>query len=58
MPLMAMKDATGQVIEGIGIKPDIEVTPPTDDELFQMYYSPSTFIDRVFNQAVEYLSTK
>ncbi|OPB61479.1 S41 family peptidase, partial [Elizabethkingia anophelis] len=58
MPLMAAKDASGQVIEGIGVKPDIFVTPPTDVEVAAMTSSPSTFVDRVMNEAVKYLSSK
>jgi len=30
---MATKDINGEVIEGIGMKPDIYVTSPTDAEL-------------------------
>lgn len=58
MPLMASKDANGNVIEGVGIKPDIYVDPPTDAELQQMKNSPATFVDRVIDEAVKYLSTK
>ncbi|PUB32949.1 peptidase S41-like protein [Elizabethkingia sp. YR214] len=58
MPLMAAKDASGQVIEGVGVKPDIFVTPPTDAEVAAMQSSPSTFVDRVINEAVKYLSGK
>ena len=58
MPLLAMKDAKGEVIEGIGVKPDIFVTPPTNAELTNMQNSPATFVDRVLNEAVKYLSTK
>lgn len=58
MPLMAAKDASGTVIEGVGVKPDIYVTPPTDAELQQMKNSPATFVDRVIDEALKYLSTK
>lgn len=58
MPLLAMKDSKGEVIEGIGVKPDIYVTPPTDQELAAMTSSPSTFVDRVLNEAIKYLSSK
>ncbi|WP_223609375.1 S41 family peptidase [Chryseobacterium sp. OSA05B] len=58
IPLMAAKDASGAVIEGIGVKPDIYVTPPTDAELQQMKNSPATFIDRVIEEALKYLSTQ
>lgn len=58
MPLMAMKDMNGDVIEGIGVKPDIFVTPPTDEEVNAMKNSPSTFTDRVMVEAVKYLSSK
>ncbi|OPB92514.1 S41 family peptidase [Elizabethkingia occulta] len=58
VPVMATKDMNGQVIEGIGIKPDIYVTPPTDAELTTMKNSPSTFVDRVMQEAVKYLSSK
>ncbi|KUF38211.1 peptidase S41 [Myroides marinus] len=56
MPLLAMKDANGVVVEGVGIKPNIYVTPPTDEELYQMA-SPN-FVDRVLNEAINYLSSK
>lgn len=58
MPLMAAKDASGQVIEGVGVKPDIFVEPPTDAEVAAMQSSPNTFVDRVLNEAVKYLSGK
>ncbi|MDV3926596.1 peptidase S41 [Elizabethkingia anophelis] len=58
MPVMATKDMNGQVIEGIGVKPDYYVTPPTDAEVAAMTSSPSTFVDRVINEAVKYLSSK
>ncbi|CAM3678427.1 S41 family peptidase [Elizabethkingia occulta] len=58
MPLMATKDSSGQVIEGVGVKPDYYVTPPTDAEVAAMTSSPSTFVDRVINEAVKYLSGK
>ncbi len=58
MPLMAMKDADGNVIEGIGIKPNIYVSPPSDAEINAMKQSPETFVDRVMNEAVKYLSSK
>ncbi|OPB94942.1 peptidase S41 [Elizabethkingia meningoseptica] len=58
MPLMATKNASGKVIEGVGIEPDIYVTPPTDAEVAAMQTSPKTFVDRVMNEAVKYLSGK
>jgi len=58
MPLMATKDINGNVIEGIGVKPDIYVTPPTDAEVAAMKSSPSTFTDRVMVEAVKHLSSK
>ena len=58
MPLLAMKNAKGEVIEGIGVKPDIYVTPPTNEELIAMQTSPTTFVDRVLNEAIKYLSSK
>ncbi|GGE94924.1 Peptidase family S41 [Chishuiella changwenlii] len=58
MPLMAFKDAKGEVIEGIGVRPDIYVTPPTNEELTAMQTSPTTFVDRVLNEAIKYLSSK
>ena len=58
MPLMAAKDVNGQVIEGVGVKPDIFVDPPTDAEVAAMQSSPSTFVDRVINKSIEYLSSK
>ncbi|MGI9580205.1 S41 family peptidase [Chryseobacterium sp. RRHN12] len=58
MPMMAFKDAGGQVIEGIGIKPDIAVPDPTDTEIAAMEHSPKTFIDRVMTEAVKYLSSQ
>jgi hypothetical protein len=58
MPVMATKDMNGQVIEGIGVKPDYYVTPPTDAEVAAMTSSPSTFVDRVVNEAIKYLSSK
>ena len=48
----------GNVVEGIGVKPDIFVTPPTDAEVAAMRSSPTTFVDRVMNEAVKYLSGK
>ncbi|WP_292010367.1 S41 family peptidase [Chryseobacterium sp.] len=58
MPLMATKDLNGQVVEGIGLKPDIYVTPPSDEEEKQMVNSPKTFIDRVMEEAIKYISSK
>lgn len=58
MPVMATKDMNGNVVEGIGVKPDIFVTPPTDAEVAAMSGSPTTFVDRVMNEAVKYLSGK
>lgn len=58
MPVMATKDASGEVIEGVGVKPDLYVTPPTDAEVAAMESSPSTFTDRVMNKAIEFLSSK
>lgn len=45
-----------EVIEGIGIKPDIYVTPPTNEELQTMKNLPQTFVDRVMAEAIKYLS--
>lgn len=56
MPLLAMKDAEGVVVEGVGVKPNIYVTPPTDSEVEQMA-SPN-FVDRVLNEAINYLNSK
>lgn len=58
MPVMAHKDAKGEVIEGIGVKPDIYVAPPSDAELLEMKNSPKTFVDRVLEAAIKYISTK
>ncbi|MDN3692514.1 S41 family peptidase [Chryseobacterium tructae] len=58
MPVMAHKDAKGEVIEGIGIKPDIYVAPPSNAELLEMKNSPKTFADRVLQAAIKYISTK
>ena len=58
MPLLAMKDANGEVIEGVGVKPNIYVAPPTDEEVAAMSSSPNTFVDRVLNEAIKYLSSK
>ncbi|MDM1402323.1 S41 family peptidase [Myroides odoratimimus] len=56
MPLLAMKDTEGVVVEGVGIKPNIQVSPLTDSEVAQM--SSPTFIDRVLNEAINYLNSK
>ena len=56
MPLLAMKDADGIVIEGVGIKPDLYVTPPTEEELGLMLYPD--FSDRVLNEAIKHLNAK
>lgn len=58
MPLMATKNLNNEVIEGIGIKPDISVTPPSDAEMAQMTSSPKTFTDRVMEEAIKYLLNK
>ncbi|WP_346428709.1 S41 family peptidase [Elizabethkingia ursingii] len=58
MPVMATKDMNGNVLEGIGVKPDVFVIPPTDAEVAAMSSSPTTFVDRVINEAVKYLSGK
>ncbi|OPB94945.1 peptidase S41 [Elizabethkingia meningoseptica] len=58
MPLMAMKDASGNIVEGVGVKPNIYVSPPSDAEINAMSQSPETFVDRVMNEAVKYLSSK
>ncbi|MHC5310292.1 S41 family peptidase [Myroides sp. LJL116] len=56
MPLLAMKDAKGVVVEGIGIKPEFPVTPLTPEEMSQM--NSVDFDDKVLNQAIEYLNSK
>ncbi|SDI93895.1 S41 family peptidase [Chryseobacterium jejuense] len=58
MPLMATKNLNNEVIEGIGVKPDIYVTPPSNAEVAQMTNSPKTFADRVMEEAIKYLLTK
>lgn len=58
MPLMATKNLNNEVIEGVGVKPDIYVTPPSDTEVAQMTSNPKTFVDRVMDEAIKYLSTK
>lgn len=58
MPLMATKTASGEIIEGVGIKPDIYVTPPTNQEVKQMKNTPKIFVDRVIVEAINYLSSK
>lgn len=58
MPIMATKDANGNVIEGIGIKPDIYVAPPSEEEVNEMKNSPKTHIDRTLSEAIKYLSSK
>ena len=58
MPLSSVKGPNGELIEGIGIKPDIYVEPPTDAEVKQMESAPATFKDRVMQAAVNYLSSK
>lgn len=58
MPFMATKDANGDVIEGIGIKPEIYVAPPTVQEVNEMKNSPDTHVDRTLNEAVKALNTK
>ncbi len=56
MPLLAMKDANGVIVEGVGIEPNIFVSPATQEELAQMA-SPD-FEDRVINEAIKYLQSK
>lgn len=58
MPLMATKTLNNDVVEGIGVKPDIFVVPPSDAEVAQMKNNPQTFVDRVMVEAVKYLSGK
>ncbi|WP_407481981.1 S41 family peptidase [Elizabethkingia meningoseptica] len=58
VPVMATKDMNGEVIEGVGIKPDISVTPPTDAEVTTLKNSPTTFVDRIMQEAIKYLSSK
>ncbi|MBP2615539.1 S41 family peptidase [Chryseobacterium jejuense] len=58
MPLMATKNLNDEVIEGVGVKPDIYVTPPSDAEVAQMTNTPKTFADRVMEEAIKYLLTK
>ncbi|HIB8182130.1 TPA: S41 family peptidase [Elizabethkingia anophelis] len=56
VPAMATKDMNGEVIEGIGIKPDIYVTPPSREEVDEMKNSPKTHIDRTLSEAIKVLS--
>ncbi|WP_166921856.1 S41 family peptidase [Flavobacterium poyangense] len=58
IPIMATKDVNGNVIEGIGIKPDIYVAPPSEEEVNQMKNTPKTHIDRTLKEAIKYLSSK
>lgn len=58
MPAMATKDMNGEVIEGIGVKPDIYVDPPTNQEVEEMKKSPQTHIDRTLREAINVLGSK
>ncbi|HAY3551564.1 peptidase S41 [Elizabethkingia meningoseptica] len=58
MPLMALKDRNNEIVEGVGVKPEVYVAPPTDEEIEEMKRSPQTFVDRVITEAVKYLSSK
>ncbi|AQX05595.1 peptidase S41 [Elizabethkingia meningoseptica] len=58
MPLMALKDKNNEIVEGVGVKPEVYVAPPTDAEIEEMKRSPQTFVDRVITEAVKYLSSK
>ncbi|MGS2764532.1 S41 family peptidase [Sinomicrobium pectinilyticum] len=55
MPLMAFKDASGKVIEGIGIEPDVYVAPPTEEEIKDMEHNPE-HRDRTLEKAIEVIS--
>ncbi|WP_407933338.1 S41 family peptidase [Galbibacter pacificus] len=54
MPLMATKDASGKVIEGIGVEPDVYVAPPTQEERQDMKVN-ANHKDRAMEKAVEEL---
>lgn len=56
MPLIAMQDANRTVIEGVGIKPDVAVELPTEEEVYEMASSAQTHIDRTLEQAIALLS--
>lgn len=56
MPLMATKDASGKVIEGIGVEPDVYVAPPTEEEIKDMKNNPEGHKDRTFEKAIEVIS--
>ncbi|NAW52138.1 peptidase S41 [Elizabethkingia argentiflava] len=58
MPMMATKDVSGKVVEGIGVKPNVYIGPPSDAEVEQMKASPKTFVDKVMLKAIEHLSSK
>ena len=53
-----MQDASRTIIESVGIKPDIMVELPTEEEVYAMALSPKTHVDRTFEQAIEVLSGK
>lgn len=55
MPLMAFKDASGKVIEGIGVEPDVYVAPPTAKEIKDMEHNPA-HRDRAMEKAIEVIS--
>lgn len=56
MPLMATKDASGNVIEGIGVKPDVYVAPPSEEEIKDMEINPE-HNDRTLNKAIDVISS-
>ncbi|AQX02252.1 S41 family peptidase [Elizabethkingia anophelis] len=58
IPSMATKTISGEVIEGVGVKPDVYVSGPSVEELRMMRDSPQTFKDRVLNEAIRYLSSR
>ncbi|MGS2738048.1 S41 family peptidase [Sinomicrobium sp. M5D2P17] len=55
MPLMAFKDASGKVIESIGVEPDVYVAPPTEEEIKDMEHNPE-HRDRGMEKAIEVIS--
>ncbi|MGS2739446.1 S41 family peptidase [Sinomicrobium sp. M5D2P17] len=55
MPLMATKDVSGRVIEGIGVEPEVYVAPPTEEEVRDMANNPE-HRDRTLEKAIEVIS--
>lgn len=58
MPAIALRTPQGQVLEGIGLTPDVYVEPFTNEEIQHFIDGDQTVTDRALDKAIEVLKNK